>query len=153
MFETMAEMYPERADESTAGATMEWFNIHQCEEFGHAAGVHVSLEEAEKLGREGAELARKNSFETLAKMAMKEKISPSQEIFSKSCSDICCKSSSVFSPPNLSFSTYVMASPFDGRLSAGSGPARRYSNRRAGVHPTLIRSLRAAHHPDRMISA
>jgi rubrerythrin len=72
MFETMAEMYPERADESTAGATMEWFNIHQCEEFGHAAGVHVSLEEAEKLGRQGAELASKNSWEALAKMVIKE---------------------------------------------------------------------------------
>jgi hypothetical protein len=80
MFETMAEMYPERADESTAGATMEWFNIHQCEEFGHAAGVHVSLEEAEKLGREGAELARKNSFETLAKMAMKETPEAGQDV-------------------------------------------------------------------------
>ena len=72
MFETMAEMYPERADESTAGATMEWYDIHQCEEFGHAAGVHVSLEEAEKLGRQGAELASKNSWEALAKMAIKE---------------------------------------------------------------------------------
>ena len=72
MFETMAEMYPQYAEELTAGATMEWFNIHQCEEFGHAAGVHVSLEEAEKLGRQGAELASKNSWEALAKMVIKE---------------------------------------------------------------------------------
>jgi hypothetical protein len=50
MMEAMAEMYPEHADEATAGATMEWFNIHVLEDFGHQAGVHVSLEDAEKLG-------------------------------------------------------------------------------------------------------
>jgi hypothetical protein len=51
MLETMAEMYPAHADEATACATMEWFNIGRCEEFGHDAGVDVSLKDAEKLGR------------------------------------------------------------------------------------------------------
>jgi hypothetical protein len=50
MFEALAGKYP---GQLTACATMEWFNVHVCEEFGHGAGVHVSLEEAEKLGREG----------------------------------------------------------------------------------------------------
>jgi hypothetical protein len=63
LFEALAEMYPEHADEATACARMEWFNIHRCEDFGHHGGVHVSLEQAEKLGREGADLARKHSFE------------------------------------------------------------------------------------------
>jgi hypothetical protein len=63
MLETMAEMYPEHADEATACATMEWFNIGRCEEFGH---------DAEKLGQEGARLTRKHSFETLAKMTVAE---------------------------------------------------------------------------------
>jgi hypothetical protein len=52
--------------------TMEWLNIHQCESSATRRACHVSLEEADKLGREGAELARKNSFETLAKIAIKE---------------------------------------------------------------------------------
>ena len=58
MFETLAEMYPEHAAEFTACATLEWFNIHYCEPFGHAAGMHITLEQAEKLGREGAAFAR-----------------------------------------------------------------------------------------------
>jgi hypothetical protein len=72
MLETMAEMYPEHADEATACATMEWFNIGRCEEFGHDAGVDVSLKDAEKLGQEGARLTRKHSFETLAKLTIAE---------------------------------------------------------------------------------
>jgi uncharacterized membrane protein len=72
MFEEMAEMQPEHADEATACATMEWFNIHRLEDFGHAAGVHVSLEQAEKLGREGAELVHKHSFEHVAKLTIDE---------------------------------------------------------------------------------
>ena len=62
LFETMAEKHPEHADLLTACATMEWFNVHYCEPLGHAAGVHVSLKEAEKEGREGEEFARHASF-------------------------------------------------------------------------------------------
>ena len=72
MMEAMAEMYPEHADEATAGATMEWFNIHVLEDFGHQAGVHVSLEDAEKLGREGTQFARRHSFEEVAKVTAEE---------------------------------------------------------------------------------
>jgi uncharacterized membrane protein len=72
MFEVMAEMYPEYADEATACAHMEWLNIHRCEDFGHDSGVHVSLEQAEKLGREGAGLVRKHSFEHVAKLTIAE---------------------------------------------------------------------------------
>jgi uncharacterized membrane protein len=72
MFEAMAESQPEHADEATACATMEWFNIHRLEEFGHAAGVHVSLEQAEKLGCEGAKLVRTHSFEHVAKLTIEE---------------------------------------------------------------------------------
>jgi hypothetical protein len=72
MLETMAEKYPEHADEATACATMEWSNIGRCEEFGHDAGVDVSLKGAEKLGQEGARLTRKHSFETLAKLTVAE---------------------------------------------------------------------------------
>jgi uncharacterized membrane protein len=72
MFETMAEMYPENADGFTACATMEWFNIHYIEPLGHDAGVHITLEDAEKLGREGEEFARKASFEHAAKLTIDE---------------------------------------------------------------------------------
>ncbi|MFJ8927992.1 hypothetical protein ACIRLA_15565 [Streptomyces sp. NPDC102364] len=72
MFEAVAEKFPEHADHATAVATMEWLNVHLCEDFGHAAGVSVSLEQAEKLGREGAEMVRKHSFEHLVKAAMRE---------------------------------------------------------------------------------
>jgi uncharacterized membrane protein len=58
MFETLAEMYPDHAKVLTAIATMEWFNTHYCEAFGHDAGMSVSLEQAEWLGREGAAFAR-----------------------------------------------------------------------------------------------
>jgi hypothetical protein len=70
--EEIARSYPEYADPATAGATMEWFNVHRCEEFGHETGVSVTLEKAEKLGREGAELVRKHSFKTVAKMTAAE---------------------------------------------------------------------------------
>jgi hypothetical protein len=72
MGEAMAEKYPELADKTTAIATMEWLNVHLAEDFGHDAGVGISLKQAEKLGREGAEMARKHSFEHVAKSAMKE---------------------------------------------------------------------------------
>ncbi len=72
MLETMAEMFPEHAHEATACATMEWVNIHRCEDFGHEADVGVTLEDAEKLGQEGARLARTHSFETLAKLTIAE---------------------------------------------------------------------------------
>ncbi len=51
---------------------MEWFNIHYIEDFAHEAGVHISLKDAEKLGREGAELVAKHSFEFVAKLTIKE---------------------------------------------------------------------------------
>jgi hypothetical protein len=51
---------------------MEWFNIHRLEDFGHAAGVYVTLEDAEKLGNEGAKLVRKHSFEHVAKLTIAE---------------------------------------------------------------------------------
>jgi uncharacterized membrane protein len=73
MFEALAEMYPEHAEELTASATMEWFNVHYVEAFGHDAGVHVSLEQAEKLGREGAWLAgHQRTFESVAKLMIYE---------------------------------------------------------------------------------
>jgi hypothetical protein len=72
MFETLAETHPEYADKATAVATMEWLNVHLCEDFGHARGLSISLEQAEKLGREGAEFARKHSFERVTKTAIME---------------------------------------------------------------------------------
>lgn len=73
MFETLAEMYPEHADGFTACATMEWFNIHYIEPFGHDAGAHVTLERAETLGREGAAFARHvRSFKHVAETAIVE---------------------------------------------------------------------------------
>jgi hypothetical protein len=72
MFEAVAEKYPEHADQATAAASMEWLNVHLAEDFGHDAGLSISLKQAEKLGREGAEMARKHSFEHVAKAAMRE---------------------------------------------------------------------------------
>jgi uncharacterized membrane protein len=72
MFEEMAKKYPEHADKATAVATMEWLNVHLAEDFGHGAGLSVSLKQAEKLGREGTEMVRKHSFEHVAKECMKE---------------------------------------------------------------------------------
>jgi uncharacterized membrane protein len=73
LFEELTKMYPEHADELTACATMEWFNTHYCEPFAHDAGMHVTLEDAEKLGREGAELAgHLHSFEGVAKLTIEE---------------------------------------------------------------------------------
>jgi hypothetical protein len=72
LFETMADRYREYADVLTASATMEWLNVHTCEAFGQAAGVHVSLEQAEKLGREGATFAQRHSFEQAAKVTIAE---------------------------------------------------------------------------------
>ena len=52
---------------------MEWFNIHCCEPFGHDAGIHVTLEQAEKLRREGTAMARHlRSFEAVAKVTIEE---------------------------------------------------------------------------------
>ncbi|MCX4985552.1 hypothetical protein [Streptomyces sp. NBC_00572] len=68
----MAETYPEYAGQATAAATMEWLNVHLAEDYGHAIGVSISLEQAEKPGREGAEFVRKHSFEEVAKMVAKE---------------------------------------------------------------------------------
>jgi uncharacterized membrane protein len=72
MFEALAEKYPELADKATAVATMEWLNVHLCEEFGHARGMSVSVELAEKLGREGAKDVEKHSIESLTKVAIAE---------------------------------------------------------------------------------
>jgi uncharacterized membrane protein len=72
MFEEMAKKYPEYADKATAVATMECLNVHLAEPFGHDAGVVVSLKQAEKLGREGAALVRKHSFDHVTKEAMRE---------------------------------------------------------------------------------
>jgi hypothetical protein len=72
LFETMADRYPEYADVLTASATMEWFNVHTCESFGHAAGVHVSPELAEKLDARGATFAKRRSFEQAAKVTIAE---------------------------------------------------------------------------------
>jgi hypothetical protein len=46
LLEEPAENYPDHAKEFTACATMEWFNIHYCEPFGHDAAIHVTLEQA-----------------------------------------------------------------------------------------------------------
>ncbi|MFD4913078.1 DUF1269 domain-containing protein [Streptomyces virginiae] len=73
LFETLAERFPQHADQLTACATMEWFNVHACEPLGHAAGVHVPLAKAEKLGREGAAFARSiHTFQGIAKLAIEE---------------------------------------------------------------------------------
>ena len=73
LFEELTKMYPEHADEMTACATMEWFNTHYAEPFAHDAGMHVTLAEAEKLGREGAALARHyRTFDGIAKGTIEE---------------------------------------------------------------------------------
>lgn len=72
MMEAIAEMYPELADKATAAATMEWLNVHLAENFGHAVGVSVSLKRAEKLARQGTQMAHKRSLEDLAKEVMRE---------------------------------------------------------------------------------
>lgn len=50
MMEALAEMHPRHADTLTACARMAWFNVGYCQPFGHAAGMHVSVERAEELG-------------------------------------------------------------------------------------------------------
>jgi hypothetical protein len=69
MMEALAEMCPEHADIATACANMEWFNVGYCRRFGHAAGMHVSAELAEKLGQLGASTTRGlGTFERVAKL-------------------------------------------------------------------------------------
>ena len=73
LFEAWTEMFPEHAKELTACATMEWYNIHYIEPIGHDAGIHVTLEQAEKLGREGVWYAQKHrSFVGIAKLLEEE---------------------------------------------------------------------------------
>lgn len=73
MMEALAEMYPEHAETLTACASMEWFNVHYCERFGHAAGMHISVERAEKLGGLGAATSRGlRTFEAVAKLMVLE---------------------------------------------------------------------------------
>ena len=72
MCEAMAEKFPEYAKELTAGATMEWYNVHYCEEFGHDLGVHVSLAEAEAIGQAGTRFFQSHTFETAARVTMAE---------------------------------------------------------------------------------
>jgi hypothetical protein len=62
-------MCPEHADTATACANMEWFNVGYCQRFGHAAGMHVSVEQAERLGALGAATTRAlRTFEKVAKL-------------------------------------------------------------------------------------
>ena len=72
MCEAMAEKFPEYTKELTAGATMEWYNVHYCEEFGHDLGVHVSLAEAEAIGQAGTRFFQSHTFETAARVTMAE---------------------------------------------------------------------------------
>lgn len=73
MFETLTLKFPEHAEILTAAATMEWLNVHLLEDFGHAGGVQLTVEEAENLGRAGAEFGRKSgSFETMARLTIAE---------------------------------------------------------------------------------
>lgn len=73
MMEALAEMYPEHAETLTACANMEWFNVHYCERFGHAAGMHISAERAEKLGGLGAATSRGlRTFGAVAKLMVLE---------------------------------------------------------------------------------
>lgn len=66
-------MYPEHADKMTACATMEWFNVHYLEPFGHDAGIAVDLKRAEWLGREGRAYADKHrDFDGIAKLMVEE---------------------------------------------------------------------------------
>ena len=52
---------------------MEWLNVHLCEPFGHDAGTYVTLEQAERLGREGAAYARhQRSFDKVGKLMIEE---------------------------------------------------------------------------------
>jgi hypothetical protein len=71
LFEALVDAYPEHSDVLTACATMEWLNVHLCEDPGHDAGIHVSVGAAEKLGNAGAEFARTlRSFRSVAKVAI-----------------------------------------------------------------------------------
>jgi hypothetical protein len=73
MMEALAEMYPEHIETLTACANMEWFNTRYCEGFGHSAGMHVTVERAEKLGRLGAATSRGlRTFERVAKLMVLE---------------------------------------------------------------------------------
>lgn len=73
LFEALTQKFPEHAGVLTACATMEWLNVHLCEDAGHDAGIHVSLEDVERLGREGEAFARHSgSFDTLAHLAITE---------------------------------------------------------------------------------
>lgn len=83
LFERWAEMYPEHADKLTAVATMEWFNVHYMEPFGHDASIAVPLERAEWLGREGRAYAEKHrKFDSLAKL-MGEETKEADELYER----------------------------------------------------------------------
>ena len=83
LFETMAEVYPEHAEQCTACATMEWLNVHLCEEFAHDAGLRITVQEAEKLGNLGVAFARKVSFEHIAKLTVFETADTAGPLFRK----------------------------------------------------------------------
>lgn len=73
LLEGLAEKFPKHAAILTSGATMEWLNVHMCEEFGHDSGMHVSLERAAKLAHEGYAFAQHiPSFEFIAKLVIVE---------------------------------------------------------------------------------
>jgi hypothetical protein len=59
---TFVEKHPDLADKATAAATMEWLDVNLGEDFGHDAGVGVSLKQAEKMARERTEMVRDQSF-------------------------------------------------------------------------------------------
>ena len=92
-FESMAERYTERAPELTACATTEWLNAHLCEDFGHAAGVHVCIEQAERLGNEGETLAGlSRSFHAAARMTIVETL-PADPLYERLSS--CARTSEL----------------------------------------------------------
>lgn len=75
MFETLAEMFLDHAEMFTAIATVEWCNAHD-------AGISVSLEQAERLGREGAAFARQlRTFERMVQVMKVE--TPEAEVIYK----------------------------------------------------------------------
>jgi rubrerythrin len=72
-FQKLLEKFPEYTDELQANASMEWFNIGYCKQIAHDLGVHMTLEHAEKMQREGVAFAEKaDTFEDAAKAVMEE---------------------------------------------------------------------------------
>lgn len=73
IFLEMLEKYPQYTDESRACAQMEWRNVQWCKRVAQELDVHLTLEQAEKRMRQGAEFVRKAaSFEEMATAMKKE---------------------------------------------------------------------------------